>query len=331
MTSPKKNSPRIGKMQPRELSIEAYPLGERIDFFVPLYEDATGMPLKVPFIIARGEKPGPVLGISAAVHGNELNGIKIIHNVLAHLDLSKLQGSLICAPVVNVPSYNLGERYFTDGVDINDVFPGKERGTPSEQYAHAFCTTFLPACEYLIDIHTASEGRTNTLYVRADFGSDTVRKLAEISNPEIILHVESEDGTLRGAAAGRGIPAITLEAGNPAVLQDKMVDNGERAVFNVMRHLRMMSGEVELPLTPILCQSSQWLRTTGGGLLETEFELLDMVKSGQILARSFGPFGQILAEYTAPHDGVVIGMARNPASFPGTRFCHLGLLGEPKL
>ncbi|MCB0322709.1 MAG: succinylglutamate desuccinylase/aspartoacylase family protein [Bdellovibrionales bacterium] len=316
-------------LKPKAIEIRQCAPGERTNFFLPLYEDATGSPLQVPFIVARGKKKGPTVGITAAVHGNELNGIKIIQNVLEDLNLEELRGSVLCAPVVNVPGYNLGRRYFSDGVDLNNKFPGKPDGVPAEQYARAFTLTFLPACDYLIDIHTASEGRTNTLYVRADFESPLVRELALMVNPEIILHVRGGDGTLRSAARRRGIPAITLEAGNPSVLQGKMVFEGERGVKNILMHLGMMNGKVELRRTPVICQSSKWIRTTGGGILETKFRLLDRIEKKQLLAQTQDPFGNILQRYYAPSDGIVIGMAANPAAFPGTRFCHLGLVGEP--
>jgi predicted deacylase len=316
-------------MKPRAIDIDEYPIGERSDFHVPLYEDATGNPLQVPFIVARGKEPGPVVGISAVVHGNELNGIKIIHRLLEDIPLESLRGTLLCAPIVNVPAYNRGERYFQDGVDLNNRFPGKPDGIPSEQYARAFVRTFLPACDYLIDLHTASEGRTNTLYVRADYESKEIWDMASMANPEIILHVRGGDGTFRNAARKKGIPAITLEAGNPAVLQGRMVNEGERGIINILRHLKMLDGEAHLKRVPIVCESSKWLRTTGGGLLETKFRLLDRVEKKQLLAETRDPFGNVLQQYYAPYDGVVIGMATNPAAFPGTRFCHLGLVGEP--
>lgn len=321
---------RESNVKPLSIDVEAFEPGTRSDFFMPIYEDATGSPLKVPFIVARGAHPGPVLGVSAVVHGNELNGIKIIHRVLERVQLKKLHGSLFCAPVVNVPSYNLGERYFADGVDLNNYFPGKAEGIPAEQYARAFTMSFLPGCDFLVDIHTASEGRTNTLYVRADISSKPIRQLSLMANPEIILDVRGRDGTLRGAATRRGIPAITLEAGNPKVLQGRMVAEGERGVLNIMRHLKMLRGKAELKRKPVICSSSKWIRTTGGGILETKFKLLEFVEKKQLLAETRDPFGNILQKYYAPHVGVVIGMAANPAAFPGTRFCHLGVVDEPK-
>lgn len=314
--------------RPVAINVEEYPAGERTDFYVSLFEDAMGMPLQVPFVVARGAKPGPVLGITAAVHGNELNGIRIIQQLLSELDLQSLSGSLLCVPVVNVPGYNVGQRYFSDGEDLNNKFPGNVSGVPAEQYARAFSHAFLPSCEYLVDIHTASEGRINTMYIRADLSSDIVRKMAFTVNPQIILQVRGGDGTLRNAARLRNIPAITMEAGNPSVIQGKMVFDGEKGIRNLMIMLGMLKGEVHSTREAVVCKESMWLRTTGGGILETKFKLLNTISKRQLLAETRDPFGNTLQKYYSPHDGVVIGMAANPVALPGMRFCHLGIIGE---
>ena len=210
-----------GRWKP--IQIEDFEVGHRHDFWLPLYQNAASDLVRVPFMVARGKEEGPALGVSAAVHGNELNGIKIIHSLLNELDLNLLRGTLVCAPIVNVPSYNAGIRRFVDGVDLNHVFPGKMDGRPAEQYARAFAKTFLPPIEHLVDIHTASDGRINTMYVRADMTDERARRMAFDFNPQIILHGASGDGTWRSAARRGDVPAITVEAGNPSVIQGKMV------------------------------------------------------------------------------------------------------------
>lgn len=315
----------------KAIEVESYPIGERSNFWLPLHQDPTSCEVMVPFIVARGAHPGPTLGVSAAVHGNELNGMRIIHHLLQAMDLSKLRGALVCAPIVNVPSYNLGIRRFPDGLDLNHVFPGRKGGRPAEQYARAFERRFLPGLDYLVDIHTASEGRINTMYVRADISSSKARSMSFDFNPQIILHAKSGDGTLRTAARRRGIPAITVEAGNPSVLQGRMVYEGETGVVNVMKGLGMIDSVDELPREPVVCKSSRWLRTLSGGLLETHFKLFQRVEKKQLLAVTHDPFGGEVSRYYAPEDGIVIGMATNPSAGSGTRFCHLGSIGDVPL
>jgi uncharacterized protein len=315
-----------GRWKP--IKVEDFEVGRRHDFWLPLYQTAASDDVRVPFIVARGAKDGPVLGVSAAVHGNELNGIKIIHSLLQQLDLEGLKGTIVCAPIVNVPSYNAGVRHFIDGIDLNHVFPGKTEGRPAEQYARAFMKTFLPPIDYLVDIHTASDGRVNTMYVRADMTDERARQLAIDFNPLIILHAKGGDGTWRSAARRSNVPAITVEAGNPSVIQGKMVYEGEAGVLNVMKGLGMLSGKKNLIREPVVCKSSRWLRSVTGGLLETKFSLGEKVEKGQLLARTRDPFGYTIDEYKAPFTGIVIGKATNPSAGSGTRYCHLGAQGD---
>ncbi|MFH2010743.1 MAG: succinylglutamate desuccinylase/aspartoacylase family protein [bacterium] len=315
--------------RPRPIRIIDFEPGKRTDLLVKIFESATGQPVHLPVVVARGAGDGPVVGVTATVHGNELNGIRIIHGLLEDLDLAHLRGSLLCAPIVNVPAFNLRQREFTDGRDLNHFFPGKERGVPAEQYARAITRTLLPACHYLIDIHTASWGRINTMYLRADLRNPVVRRLALVMNPEIILHTRGGDGTLRHAARQRGIHALTVEAGNPNTFQGRMVFEGEVGILNVLVELGLRDGVLRLDREPVICRRSAWLRTTTGGLLKTSFHLRDRVVRRQLLAQTLDPFGNVMREYHAPRAGIVIGMAVNPLAVPGTQYCHLGEIGEP--
>ncbi|MCA9003559.1 MAG: succinylglutamate desuccinylase/aspartoacylase family protein, partial [Planctomycetes bacterium] len=204
-----------------------------------------------------------VVGISAAIHGNELNGINIIHRLLESIDPKELKGTILFAPVANVPAFEAEQRRFPDdGKDLNTVFPGRKGGTPSQQYARAFKKLFLPKLDHLIDIHTASEGRINSMYVRADWHSKGARHMAEVLQPEIILHGRSGDGTLRNAARVAGAAAITLEAGNPGEFQGHMAEDGEAGILRLLSTLRMIKKTVPKRPNrkPVLCKKSGWLR-----------------------------------------------------------------------
>lgn len=317
--------------KPKPLVVKDFDTGTRTNLAIAFFEDGLGASVNIPFIVVRGKHPGPTLGISAAVHGDELNGIRIIHGVVEALDLSQLRGALLCAPIVNVPAYRAGERRFNDGSDLNHAFPGKRNGRTSQQYAWRFSRTFLPPLDALIDVHTASEGRVNSFYVRADLENPAVRPLALAMNSEIVLHVKGSDSTLRGAARKRGIPGLTVEAGNPSTIQDSMVDHGIRGVLRVMESLDMLDiAEAPKRRKTIICKSSQWLHTATGGVLDCGFDLRDTLEKGQVVAETRNPFGKVTQTYKAPHSGVVIGMARNPVAVPGTRYCHLGEIGDPQ-
>eukprot|EP00903_Cladosiphon_okamuranus_P000396 g394.t1 len=214
------------------------------------------------------EEDGPVLGLTAAVHGNELNGISVIQRLFTEIDPQELRGTIVGAPVVNVPSFMRKMRRFNDGVDINHIMPGKADGNVSQVYAYRFFNRLVRHFDYLLDLHTASFGRINSYYIRADMDTPVVRKMALLQNADIIVHNPPSDGTLRGAADELGIPAITLEVGNPNTFQRKLIRSGITGIHNVLCHLEMVDDEIDEPQKEtVICSSSRWLYTEMGGLL----------------------------------------------------------------
>lgn len=315
----------------KAINIEAIDLslvkhGEIKTFWLALTEDATGEPIKIPVMIAKGIKNGPVLGITAAVHGNELNGINVIQRLFNNdLEVENMRGTVIGIPIVNIPSYIRQERYFKDGSDLNRIMPGKENGTVAETYAHRFKEIVLSKFDYLLDLHTASFGRVNSFYIRSDMSKSITKKLARLQNAEINLHAPAGDGTVRGAAEDLNIPAITIEVGNPNMFQKKMIRSGLAGIHNVMCHLEMIDDEQEIDDSETVeCDSSQWLYTDKGGLLNVLVDLLDKVEKGDHIASLRDAFGNELKKYYAPESGIVIGKSVNPVSPTGSRILHLG-------
>lgn len=296
-----------------------------------LGQDGLGRALRVPIMVVRGRRPGPCVGLTAAVHGNELNGIPVIHRVLDRLDPHQLRGTVVGVVAMNLPGLLLRQRRFADGVDLNHVFPGKEVGTPAQVYVHQFVQRVLPALDRLIDLHTASFGRVNSLYIRADMDDPDTARMAMLQRPEIIVHNPPADQTLRGTAAVMGVPAITVEIGNPHRFHRDYIRqtvHGVRRVLVDLGMLRRRRASGELPL-PVVCESSRWLRTTGGGLLTVHPRVTTPVAAGEELAVQRDEFGRELARYHAPEAGVVIGRSVDPLAPTGTRFVHLGVVAPP--
>ncbi len=309
------------------LEIEKLETGKIHKFWFDLVTGPFGDPISLPVIIARGIEEGKTLGLTAAVHGNELNGIPVIQKFMASLDLTTLKGNIIGVPVVNIPSFMRKKRRFIDGTDLNHIMPGKERGTVSQVYAYRFTKNILPKFDYLIDLHTASFGRINSFYVRADMDKDIVRKMAKLQYPQIIVHNPPSDGTLRGAAAEIGIPAITVEVGNPNTFQRGMIRTSTSGIKNVAIYLGLIDGKIEPPVDdPVICDHSYWIYTDHGGLLTVYPELTEIVKKGSIIAKQLDIFGDPKAQYLAPEDGIVIGKSISPVNQTGGRILHLGIV-----
>lgn len=296
-----------------------------------LGQDGLGRAIRVPVMVVRGRRPGPTVGLTGAVHGNELNGIPVIHRIMERIDPRQLRGTVVGVVVVNIPGLLLRQRRFADGVDLNHVFPGKAEGTPAQAYVHSFVRRALPGLDRLIDLHTASFGRVNSLYIRADMDDPRAARMALLQRPEIIVHNPPADQTLRGTAAAMDIPAITLEIGNPHRFHRDYIRRTVQGVWAVLADLGMVrgrKGRSELP-QPVLCDHSYWLRTDNGGLLTVKPRVTDMVEAGEELAVQCDEFGRIHSRYHAPEAGVVVGRSVDPVAPMGTRFVHLGIPAAP--
>lgn len=310
-----------------DFNIEDTPRGTRKHYWLKIISDGFSNPICIPVMVMRGLKDGPVLGVTAAVHGNELNGISVIQRLFNEVEVDELSGTIVGVPVVNVPAFIRKKRRFNDGVDINHIMPGKEDGNISQVYAYRFINRLVKHIDYLLDLHTASTGRINSYYIRADMDKPAVRKMAQLQNADIIVHNPPSDGTLRGAADDMGIPAITLEVGNPSTFQKKLIRSGVDGVHNVLCDLGMVDDEIiTTEKNTVLCEKSLWIYTDTGGLLTIPVELRQTVKKGELIASLRDIFGNKVKEYFAPEEGVVIGKSVSPVNQTGGRILHLGII-----
>ncbi|MBK8878213.1 MAG: succinylglutamate desuccinylase/aspartoacylase family protein [Haliscomenobacter sp.] len=309
-----------------ELRIQDTPPGTIGEYWLNLVHNGIGEPINIPFMVARGKEEGPIVGLTAAIHGNELNGIALIQKLFRDLDPTVLKGSVVGVLVLNVPGLLLEKRQFNDGSDLNRIAPGRPDGNVSQVYIHRLVQKILPGFEYLIDLHTASFGRVNSWYIRADMNAPKTARMARLQNPEILLHNKANDGTFRGAASAMGIEAITLELRDPHVFQQNVIAEALVGIRNVLYDLGMLEGAIQMHEKPtLLCESSYWIYTDEGGILEVFPSVGSFVQKGALIAEVRNIFGQLHRQYVAPEYGVVIGKGIDPISPTGGRILHLGI------
>lgn len=309
-----------------EISINNFPEDSINYFWLNLTNNGLGQPVQLPIMLARGIKAGKTIGLTAAVHGNELNGISVIQRVFNGLDTSQLTGTIIGIPVVNIPAFEAGIRFFTDGADINRIMPGRLGGNVSEVYAHLFVEKALKKFDYLLDLHTASFGRVNSFYIRSNMNQELTKKLTELQHAEIVVHTPPSDGTLRGVAEGLGIPSITIEVGNPNTFQRKIIKSGLKGIYNVLSYLGFYPYEIiENEEKTIVCKKSYWIYTDAGGLLTVHVDLVQKIEKGELIATLKDVFGNVVKNYHAPESGVIIGKNVSPVNHTGGRIVHLGI------
>ena len=301
--------------------------GNLYRFWLEIVKDGIGQDVSIPVMVAKGNQDGPVIGLTAAVHGNELNGIPVIQRLFKELDVEQMKGTVVGVPVLNVPSLLRKKRRFLDGTDLNHIMPGKEGGTVSQIYSWRVVNKLINQFDYLVDLHTASNGRINSYYIRADMSDEIVRKMALLQNAQIIIHNPPNDGTLRGTADSLNIPAITLEVGDPNRFQKGMIRDGLTGIHNLLSFLGVTDNEIEENADEtVICKRSYWIYSDEGGLLNVHPDVTQKVSKGEQIATVRNVFGDVVKTYFAPEDGVVIGKSTSPVNQAGGRILHLGII-----
>lgn len=284
-----------------------------------------GVPVSTPVIVVNGRSPGPTLCLTAAVHGDELNGIEMVRRVMHNLDPAKLSGAVIGVPIVNLQGFRRGSRYLPDRRDLNRYFPGNDGGSAASRIAYSFFNQIVSHCDALVDLHTGSFERANLPQLRADLTNPDIRTLTLGFGATVVLHSTPAAGTLRAAATEAGIPAVTLEAGGPSVLELEEVKHGVRGIETLLNTLGMRKkasfwGEPE----PVYYQST-WVRADQGGILLVDVNLGGKVKEGDLLGTITDPMNNASTHVYAPYSGRIVGMARNQVVMPGFAAFHIAI------
>ena len=284
-----------------------------------------GVPVSTPVLAVNGTRPGPTMCLTAAVHGDELNGIEMVRRVMHDIDPGKLSGAVIGVPIVNVQGFRRGSRYLPDRRDLNRYFPGNPSGSAAARIAHSLFIEVIAHCDALIDLHTGSFERANLPQIRADLRNPDVVTLTLGFGSMVVLHSEPTVGTLRHAATQAGIPAVTVEAGGPSQLELTEVKHGVKGIETLLSTLDMVKkrrlwGDPE----PVYYRSS-WVRADNGGILLADVSLGSTVRKGDLLGTITDPMSNARTELRSPYSGRIIGMARNQVVMPGFAAFHVGI------
>jgi predicted deacylase len=307
------------------------PRGESRSLSLQFSESYLGSPVAVPIHVIRAEKPGPTVLLTGCVHGDELNGMGIIREVLYGHPPALTRGSLVCVPVVNVYGLEHHTRYLPDRRDLNRDFPGAEKGTLSSRLAHVIFDKVVRQCDILIDFHSAAVRRTNYPNIRADLSNAACRNLALTFGCELIVDGKGPIGSLRRAATSAGVPCIILEAGEVWKIEPSVVEVGTRGVMNILKSMKMVEGEVEKPRYQIESHRTTWVRAERGGTLSFNVNPGDPVSKGELLATNYNIFGDERNQLFSPSDGIVLGMTTMPVVKPGDAAFHIAQVPRGKL
>jgi uncharacterized protein len=303
--------------------------GERRDLSPTASESYTGDRTTLPMAVLNGAGDGPRMFVTAAVHGDELNGIAVCRNLLDRLDPVDLDGTLIVVPIVNVLGVQFGSRYLPDRRDLNRSFPGSHEGSMAGRIARLLLDEVIVGCDVGVDLHTAANHRTNVPQVRVHTGDETARSLAITFGAPFVLDAKLRPGSLREIAFDRGVPVLTYEGGGPLRFDDDAIEVATTGTLRVLARLGMID-DAPPPshAAPMVLHASRWLRAERGGLLELHVAAGDRVEAGQPLWSTVGPLGQERNTQEAEEEGYVIGATTLPLVAPGQALLHVALPGD---
>ena len=282
---------------------------------VRLYNDA---PLDLRVDVFHGTKPGPVMLLCAAIHGDELNGIEVCRQIINQTDPLRLHGTLIVVPIVNLFGFVQQSRYLPDRRDLNRCFPGSERGALGSRMAFLFSEELVKKCTHIVDLHTGAIHRSNLPQIRVDVENNAALEMAKAFGSPVILHSKERDGSLRAFANELGIPLILYEAGEALRFDDASINAGVQGVQNVMKHLKMLKGRRRgKRISPVIARRSTWVRAEKDGLVLRKVELGQTIQKNQVLAHTVNPHADDTDIITSPVAGVVIGCSNIPVANEG--------------
>lgn len=306
--------------------------GERATLELPVGQLYTHETVNMPVHVIHGRREGPALFVSAALHGDELNGIEITRRLINVKALKRLRGTLLVVPVVNVLGVFQKSRYLPDRRDLNRSFPGSDKGSLASRLANTFLTEIVQHADYGIDLHTAAVYRDNFPQIRADLDDPNAERIARAFGAPVLLNSALVDGSLRGSAAKHDIPVIVYEAGEALRFDEVAIRTGLQGVLNVMRSIDMLppSTRRRKAVRPLVARESTWLRAPGSGVMRAYVPLGGLVDEGQLMGVVAGPFGENEKEIRAPFDGFVVGRSNLPLMHEGEAVFHLARFEKPE-
>ncbi|MGC9493100.1 succinylglutamate desuccinylase/aspartoacylase family protein [Vibrio genomosp. F10] len=305
--------------------------GEQRKIELPVAKLYTDANVSLPVYIIRAKKPGPTIFISAAVHGDELNGIEIIRRLISQRKFKLTRGTVIAVPMVNVYGVVNQSRYMPDRRDLNRCFPGSAKGSLAGRVAHIFLNEIVKHCDYGIDLHTGAINRSNLPQIRANLSDPETKELALEFGVPVVLNSNIIDGSLRESAVKNQTKVLLYEAGEALRFDEFSIRAGMKGIVNVLKHLGMLRRSVrskKLKKEPFIANGSQWVRANASGIVNHKVDLGEQVVKGDVLADIGSPYGDIIDKVIASRSGIIIGQQNIPLVQEGEAMFHIAYFSE---
>ncbi|SEK86230.1 hypothetical protein SAMN04487910_1325 [Aquimarina amphilecti] len=280
----------------------------------------TSTKVEIPIIIERSKKIGPTILITAGIHGDEINGVEVVRQVIAKKINKPAKGTVICIPVLNVFGFLSMNRFFPDGRDLNRVFPGTKSGSLASRFAYQFVNEILPVADFCLDFHTGGASRFNAPHIRVDGKNEKLVKLAKIFNAPFTLLSKNLDGSYRATCAKKEQDILLFEGGKSQNSNRDIAREGVLGVIRILDHLDMLETSFPIPETisnTIVVEKSFWIRAKYSGLLHIKIPYGKLVEKGETLATITDPYGKMRHVVKATNQGYIINVNEAPIVYKG--------------
>ena len=322
----------MARSQPFTLGGQTVLPGERTVVRLEIGHLITHETVTMPVHVLCGRKPGPRVFVSAAVHGDEINGVEAVRMLAKMRIFKQLRGTLILVPVVNVPAFVARSRYLPDRRDLNRLFPGSARGSLGARLAKAFAEEVIAGSTLGIDLHTGAVNRPNLPQVRVTAGDSKAHEYANAFGAPVVIGGGAPQGSLRASAGDVGVPVLTYEGGEALRISPQAVRCAVRGVLHVLRHIGALprrKGESTVAARePVYCTASSWARATAGGVFTPRAKLGQAVARRETLAKISDPFGDATFDVTHRHGGIIIGGTTQGVVDEGDGVFHIARTGD---
>ncbi len=311
-----------------EILGEKIGLGESktIDFNIAkLY---TSTKIEIPIIVERAAIPGPTVLITAAIHGDEINGVEIVRQLISRKINKPKRGTIICIPILNIFGFLSSDRSFPDGRDLNRSFPGTKRGSLASRVAYHFTNQILPHADYCLDFHTGGASRFNAAQIRVKPGDEELLQLAKVFNAPFTVVSNNLKKSYRSACNKIGTPIILFEGGKSLESNKQIVNYGVRGTKRFLNYLDMLDTKFKVtkPLSnTVIIKKTKWIRAQRSGLIHTKINCNKLVEKGEVLATITDPYGKMLFEVLAPNNGYIINVNQAAIVHQGDAIFHISV------
>jgi len=284
--------------------------------------------VEIPVIVERAREDGPVLLLNAGIHGNELNGIEIVRELLSKKYTKPEKGMVISIPTLNVFGFLNQTREFPDGKDLNRSFPGSKNGSLASIFAYHMMKEIVPHIDYCIDFHTGGAQRFNTSQIRISKKDSDLLELAKVFNPRFIVFANEREKSFRQAATALGKKVLLFEGGKSLDFKERVTQRGVNGTLRIMHHLGMRDFSKELENGKIngaiVIRKSMWLRAKQVGLFRFFVKDGSKVEKGDVIGTISDPYGRFEYKIRIPKSGYIIGLNHAPIVYKGDAILHLG-------